>query len=205
MGLRSLRTGYRFRIYLFAALMLALVVVSFVFTVGIAWYSKAMASWIVGKEFKAQRQERQIFDLLLSLDLNRKHFLVLQKPEYQERVSQIQGQLREALRELEDLNLSEQERRLLRDLRHDLGEVPAVFPQNGKRQEAGQGEFLDTLLQRVRRLLALSQERIDARIEGMRDLQDKTILLGIYWAIGSSVAAGLLSLLLVRSITRPIG
>ena len=77
-GLKN--SGYRVRVYLFAGLMVFLVVTSLSFTVGVSWYSNRLFVLIAEKDFKARETERTLVDLLVSMDRNRKKYFLLEKP-----------------------------------------------------------------------------------------------------------------------------
>ena len=74
--------------------MLVLVVISLAMSVWLAWYSKHTTSWIVGNEFKTRKDERDLFRLLLSMELARKHYFILDKPEYREQFQQNRDKIR---------------------------------------------------------------------------------------------------------------
>jgi signal transduction histidine kinase len=205
MGLKRFWTGYRFRVYSFAALMLVLVAISFGLSVGLAWYSKYTTSWIVSREFKTRNNERQIFDLLLSMDLDRKRYFILEKPEYRQLFLEHQQQVGGLLRELGSLSLSDTEREILGKLQSDLDSFllgdpflrkPATVP--------GAEDFPGVPLQRVRDLLQLGQGETDSRLRQMNALEKKIVGFGIYWSGVSLAGVVALSFLLIRSITRQI-
>jgi hypothetical protein len=82
MGIGLRNKGYRFRVYLFAGLIVLLVLTSFTFALGVVWYSKHTTALIIEKDFRAREIERSVVDLLLSMERNRKKYVLLGKPEY---------------------------------------------------------------------------------------------------------------------------
>ena len=106
---RLKNSGYRFRVYLFAGLLVFLVVMSLAFTFGVSWYSKRLSALIVEKDFKARETERTLADLLVSMDRNRKKYFLLEKPEYGRMFREDSRSFRKQLSRLEELGLSEEE------------------------------------------------------------------------------------------------
>ncbi len=199
------RRGYRFRVFLFAGLMVFLVVTSLAFTFGVVWYSKRVSSQIVERDFKARQTERAMIDLLLSMDRNRKKFLLLGKERYRGAFYDEVLRFRQELRRLEEIGLSEAERGVLSRLEERLDDYlrrRGLF-EPGEEGLSATG-VSDLPLEEVHRLLRLNQDRMDRRIEQMNRLEEKTLQAGLLWGILSLMAAGGLSLLLIRSITRPI-
>ena len=106
---RLKNSGYRFRVYLFAGLLVFLVVMSLAFTFGVSWYSKRLSALIVEKDFKARETERTLVNLLASMDGNRKKYFLLEKPEYGRMFREDSRSFRKQLSRLEELGLSEEE------------------------------------------------------------------------------------------------
>ncbi|MEW6442179.1 MAG: ATP-binding protein [bacterium] len=204
MGARLPLTGYRFRVYLFAALMVLLVLMSVGITMGVAWYSKQTASMIVEKDFKSRQIENTVVDLLLSMDRNRRKFLLLKKPEYRDRFLEEAADVRKSLGLLETIGLSEEEKRYAAQLRTSFEEALDADPL-GLQQETNFYEaFFDLPMKEIYQLLRLNQESIDVRISEMNRLEGHSIRVGLIMASLSLLMAIVLSVFLIRSVTMPI-
>ena len=199
------RRGYRFRIYLFAALMVLLVVVGSALTITVAWHSREVATLIVGKDFRAREIERSLIDLVLSMEYNRKHYTVLEKPEYREAFYRDATDFKEKLGVLASLGLSYPEQESIAALEQDLGAYLEEDPFRPGGYPAENEEITNAFLDRLRTLLTLNQEQIDSQIAEVGNMEQKTVRLSSLWAVFSVLLGGLLSVLLIRSITRPLG
>lgn len=197
--------GYRFRIYFFASLMVLLVVVGSALTIRIAWYSREVATLIVGKDFRAREIERALVDLVLSMEYKRKHYTVLEKPEYREAFYRDATDFKEKLGLLASLGLSYPEQESIAALERDLAAYLEEDPFGAGGYSAEDEESTNVFLERVRTLLTLNQEQIDSQMAAVRTMELKTVRLSGLWAVFSVLLGGLLSVLLIRSITRPLG
>ena len=196
--------GYRFRVYIFAGFLVFLVVSSFSFTFGVAWYSKKVTILIVEKDFIERERERSMIDLLLAMDRNRKKYFLLEKDEYRSRFFENVSEFRQELMILEGHCQADSEKRTWKKLK-DRFEVylqsdPLSLSKDGPMSEG----VSDLPLEEVHHLLRLNQDRIDQRIEQISKLEDKTVQAGLLWAALSVAVAFLSSFFLIRSITRPI-
>lgn len=204
MGMRLRNKGYRFRVYLFAGLIVLLVLTSFTFALGVVWYSKQMTERIIEKDFKAREIERSAVELLLSMERNRKKYFLLGKPEYKSHFHEDTERFRRELAQLEALGLSQQEKGAWEKLQERFEAYLQTDPVSG-RQDLARPQGISALpLAEVNDLLQLNQDRMDLRIAQMNRLEEKTIQVGVFWATLSLLAAGLLVFFLIRSITRPI-
>jgi signal transduction histidine kinase len=205
---RLKNSGYRFRVYLFAGLLVFLVLASLVFAFGVSWHSKRLLALVVEKDFKARETERTLVDLLVSMDQNRKKSFLLEKPEYGRLFREDSLSFRRHLARLEELGLSEQEKAdlvLLRDRFEDyLLKDPFVAADSPSTIESVSDLPLEEVRLRIGRLLERNQERMDLRILEMNRLEHRVFQAVLVGAVASLLAAGLLSFLLIRSITRPI-
>ncbi len=204
MGIGLRNKGYRFRVYLFAGLIVLLVLTSFTFALGVVWYSKQMTALIIEKDFRAREIERSVVDLLLSMERNRKKYLLLGKPEYKAQFDEDTERFRDELVQLEALGLSHQEERAWQQLQERFDEYLHGDPFLAGEDRPTTEGITDPPLTEVHDLLRLNQDRMDLRIAQMNRLEEKTILVGVVWATLSLLATGLLVFFLIRSITRPI-
>ena len=199
--------GYRVRIYLFAGLMVYLVVTSLSFTVGVSWYSKQLFALMVEKDFKARETERTLVDLLVSMGSNRKKYFLLEKPEYKNMFREDSQSFRRQLSRLQELGLSEVEEptflELERQFEDYLQKDPFAAGEDPSSIESADLP-LDEFRHLVGHLLELNQERMDLRIMQMNRLEHRALQAVFLGGMVSLLAAGLLSFLLIRSITRPI-
>ncbi len=205
---RLKNSGYRFRVYLFAGLLVFLVVTSLAFTFGVSWYSKRLFALIVEKDFKARETERTLVDLLVSMDRNRKKYFLLEKPEYGRMFREDSRSFRKQLSRLEELGLSEEEVPTFMELREKFEDYLQRDPFVAGEEPSAIESVSDLPLEEVRHLLGhlleLNQERMDLRITQMNLLEHRAFQLVFLGAVISLMAATLLSFLLIRSITRPI-
>ncbi len=197
--------GYRLRVVLFAGLMVVLVLASIGITVGVAWYSKRTTSVLVERDFRVRQVGLSLVDILLSMERNRKKFLLLQKGEYKDRFFEDLRRLGTGLEELEGIGLTEAERSCWARLRNFWEGLHAEDAFGEMRSGEGAQSFAEVPLEEVHRLLQVNQENMKARIHEMGRLEGETIRLGILWGGLSLVVAGGLSFFLVRSVTVPIG
>lgn len=197
--------GYRLRVILFAGWMVVLVLTSIGFTVGVVWYSKRTTSVLVERDFRVRQIGLALVDILLSMERNRKKFLLLKKEEYKDRFFEDLGRLGTSLEELEGLGLTEAERSCWVRLRSFWEGLHAEAPLGELRMGEGTQSSAETPLDEVHRLLGINQESMKARITEMGHLEGETIRLGMLWGGLSVVVAGGLSFFLVRSVTVPIG
>ena len=204
MGSRLPIRGYRFRVWVFAGFMVLLVITSVSFTIGTAWYSKRTTSMIVQHDFRGRQIELSFVDLLLSMESNRKKFLLLKKPEYQERFYGAMEEIRKGLAELKTLGLSEKERVCWNELRDCLEGFLGMDPFAVQPEGSLPHGYGDIPMEKVHQLLRLNQERMNVRMAEMNRLEEKTIQIGLLWAVFSLLIAGMLSVFLIRSVTGPI-
>ena len=196
--------GYRFRIYLFAGFMVFLVLTSFAFTSVVAWYSKQVVALIVERDFESREVERSLFDLLLSMDRNRKKYSLLGKPEYKTRFERDAEKFQKELDSLKTFDLSPPEKEAWKRLRSVFQGYLKEDPLSPQGAPASSEGLSDLPLEEVQGLLRLNQDRMDLRIEKISRLEEKTFLWGLLWAGLSVLVAAGSSLLLIRSITKPI-
>jgi signal transduction histidine kinase len=205
---RIKNSGYRFRVYLFASLLVFLVLASLVFAFGVSWHSKRLLALVVQKDFKARETERTLVDLLVSMDQNRKKFFLLEKPEYARLFREDSLSFRRHLARLEGLGLSEEEKAefvLLRDRFEDyLQKEPLASGDSPSAIQSVSDLPLEEIRLRIGNLLERNQERMDLRIMEMDRLERRVYQAVLVGAMASLLAAGVLSFLLIRSITRPI-
>lgn len=205
---RLKNSGYRFRVYLFAGLLVFLVATSLAFSFGVSWYSKRLFALIVEKGFKARETERTLVDLLVSMDRNRKKYFLLEKPEYGRMFREDSRSFRKQLSRLEEFGLSEREVPTFLELREKfedyLQKDPFVAGEAPSAIESVSDLPLEELRHLLRHLLELNEEGMDLRIAQMNLLEQRVFQLVVLGAIVSLLAAALLSFLLIRSITRPI-
>ena len=204
MRTRFRNKGYRFRVYLFAGLLVLLVLTSFSFALGVVWYSKQMTEVIIEKDLKAREIERSVVDLILSMERNRKKYFLLDKAEYKAHFYEDVERFRHELVQLEALGLSDQEKTAWNKLQERFEDYLRRDPFSVREDRPPAEGISDLPLAEVHGLLRLNQDRMDLRIAQMNRLEDKTIQVGVFWATLSLVAAGLLAFFLIRSITRPI-
>lgn len=197
--------GYRLRVILFAGLMVLLVLTSIGFTVGVAWYSKRTTLALVERDFRVRQIGLSFVDTLLSMERNRKKFLLLKKEEYRDRFFEDLRRLGTGLEELEGLGLTEAERSSWVRLRTFWEGLHAENPFGEQRGGESAQAPAEVPLDEVHRLLGVNQESMKDRITEMGRLEGETIRLGILWGGLSLVVAGGLSFFLVRSVTVPIG
>ncbi len=205
---RLKNSGYRFRVYLFAGLLVFLVVMSLAFTFGVSWYSKRLSALIVEKDFKARETERTLVNLLASMDGNRKKYFLLEKPEYLRMFREDSRSFRKQLSRLEELGLSEEEEPTFRELKEQfedyLHKDPFITGEDPSAIESVSDLPLEEVRHLLWHLLDLNQERMDLRITQMSRLEQRAFQVVFLGAMIALLAAGLLSFLLIRSITRPI-
>ncbi len=201
-GIRN--KGYRFRVYLFAGFMVFLVLTSFAYTIGVTWYSKNVTAMIVEKDFRARNIERSLFDLLLSMDRNRKKYVLLEKVEYKTLYERDAEKFKEELANLKTLNQTEEESRAWEELKKRFESYLQKDPLSAHRERASPEGLSGLPLEEINRLLRLNQDRIDLRIAAMSRLEGKTFQVGLFWAVLSLLVAFVSSVLLIRSITKPI-
>jgi len=205
---RIKNSGYRVRVYLFAGMMVVLVVTSLSFTFGVSWYSKRLFALIVEKDYKARETERTLVDLLVSMDRNRKKYFLLEKPEYGRLFREDSWSFRKQLSRLEELGLSELEEptylRLSEQFEDYLRKDPFAAGQDPSAIESVSDLPLEEVRHLLGHLLELNKERMDLRISQMNRLEHRTLQVVLLGAVFSLITAGLLSFLLIRSITRPI-
>ena len=205
---RLKNSGYRFRVYLFAGLLVFLVMTSLAFTFGVSWYSKRLSALIVEKDFKARETERTLINLLASMDGNRKKYFLLEKPEYLRMFREDSRSFRKQLSRLEELGLSEEEEPTFRELKEQfedyLHKDPFITGEDPSAIESVSDLPLEEVRHRLGHLLDLNQERMDLRITQMSRLEQRAFQVVFLGAMIALLAAGLLSFLLIRSITRPI-
>ncbi len=205
-GLKN--SGYRVRVYLFAGLMVFLVVTSLSFTVGVSWYSNRLFVLIAEKDFKARETERTLVDLLVSMDRNRKKYFLLEKPEYGRMFREDSRSFRKQLSRLEELGLSEVEEPTFLELRKQfedyLQKDPFAAGEDPSTIESVSDLPLEELRHLLGHLLELNRERMDLRITQMSRLAQRALQVVFLGGVVSLLAAGLLSFRLIRSITRPI-
>jgi signal transduction histidine kinase len=205
---RVKNSGYRFRVYLFAGLLVFLVMTSLAFTFGVSWYSKNLFGLIVEKDLKARETERTLVDLLVSMDRNRKKYFLLEKPEYGRMFREDSRSFRKQLARLEELGLSEEEAPTFLKLRekfeHYLHKDPFVAGEDPSAIDSVSDLPLEEVRLLLGDLLELNQERMDLRITQMNRLEQRAFQVVFLGAVISLLAAGILSYLLIRSITRPI-
>jgi signal transduction histidine kinase len=204
MGIGLRNKGYRFRVYLFAGLIVLLVLTSFTFALGVVWYSKHTTALIIEKDFRAREIERSVVDLLLSMERNRKKYVLLGKPEYKAHFDEDSEQFRHELARLGALGLSPQEKRAWKRLQARFEEYLKNDPSLASKDATPDKGISEPPLTEVHDLLRLNQDRMGLRIEQMNRLEEKTIQVGVLWATLSLLATGLLAFFLIRSITRPI-
>lgn len=205
MAIRHPLRGYRLRVILFAGLMVVLVLASIGFTLGVVWYSKRTTSVLVERDFRVRQIGLSFVDILLSMERNRKKFLLLKKQEYKDRFFQDLRRLGTGLEELEGLGLTDAERSCWVRLRSFWEGLHAEDPFGEAQGGEGAQASAEVPLDEVHRLLGVNQESMRARIDEMRRLEGETIRLGILWGGLSLLVAGGLSFFLVRSVTVPIG
>ncbi len=196
--------GYRLSVYMLAGLMVFLGVTSFIFTYGLSWYSRQIAV-MASRDFEARDMERTLADLLLSMERNRKKAVLLEKPEYRELYEEDAERFTGKMGELETLLVSDEERRSwdrLRNLFDALIAQDAVPGPDGETREIM--NRLDPSLEEVQQLMFLNQIQMDLHLKQMDLLVEKTLKIGLSIVTGSILLAGILSFLLIRSITRPI-
>ena len=196
--------GYRFRVYIFAGFLVFLVVTSFAFTFGVAWYSKKVTFLIVEKDFIERERERSMIDLLLAMDRNRKKYFLLGKDEYRTRFFENVAEFRKELMILEEHCLGDSEKQTWKKLKNRFEVYLQNDPFSITMDRPISEGVSDLPLEEVHHLLRLNQDRMDQRIEQISKLEDKTIQAGLLWAGLSIVIAFLSSIFLIRSITRPI-
>ncbi len=205
---RLKNSGYRVRIYLFACLMVMLVVASLALTFGVSWYSNRLFASIVEKDFKAREMQRALVDLLVSMDRNRKKYFLLEKPEYGRMFREDSRSFRKQLARLEELGLPQVEAPTFRKLRKRFEDYLAKDPFAAGEDPSAIESVSDLPLEEVRhllgRLLELNRERIDFRIAQMNQVEKRAFGVVFLGALVSLLTAGLLSFLLIRSITKPI-
>jgi len=205
---RLKNSGYRFRVYLFAGLLVFLVVMSLAFTFGVSWYSKRLSALIVEKDFKARETERTLVNLLASMDGNRKKYFLLEKPEYGRMFREDSRSFRKQLSRLEELGLSEEEEPTFLELKEQfedyLHKDPFITGEDPSAIESVSDLPLEEVRHLLGHLLELNQERMDLRITQMSRLEQRAFQVVFLGAMIALLAAGLLSFLLIRSITRPI-
>ena len=205
---RIKNSGYRVRIYLFAGLMVVLVVTSLSFTFGVSWYSKRLFALIVEKDYKAREKERTLVDLLFSMDQNRKKYFLLENPEYERLFQNDVREFRKELASLEELGLSELEEptylKLKEQFEDNLRRDPVATGQDPSAIESISDLPREELRHLLKHLLKLNKDRMELRISLMNRLEQRTLQVVLFGAVFSLMAAGLLSFLLIRSITRPI-
>jgi len=162
----------------------------------------------VEKDYKARETERTLVDLLVSMDQNRKKYFLLEKPEYGRLFRDDSRSFRRQLAHLEELGLSELEEptylKLKERFEDYLQKDPFAAGQDPSAIESVSDLPLEEVRHLLRDLLALNQERMDLRISQMNRLEQRTLQVVLFGAVFSLMAAGLLSFLLIRSITRPI-
>lgn len=199
--------GYRLTVYLLAGLMVLLVLTGLVFTYGLAWVSRQIVAQ-ASRGFEARDIERTVADLLLSMERNRRNARLLEKPEYGDMVAQDRDRILAKVDALHPLLNSGSERAALGRLRAALAGPPPEpsLPAGGpQRVETAPGEEGPPLpLEEVQHLLQLNQTQMDLHLRKMHLLVEKTMIMGTSLAAVSILLAGLLSFLLIRSITRPI-
>jgi signal transduction histidine kinase len=205
MGIGLRNKGYRFRVYLFAGLIVLLVLTSFTFALGVVWYSKHTTALIIEKDFRAREIERSVVDLLLSMERNRKKYVLLGKPEYKAHFDEDSEGFRHELARLRALGLSHQEEKAWEKLQARFEEYLQNDPSLAAKDAPADEGISDPPLTEVHNLLRLNLDRMDLRIAQMNRLEEKTIQVGVLWATLSLLATGLLAFFLIRSITRPIG
>ena len=196
--------GYRFRVYLFAGFMVFLVLTSFTFTFGVAWYSKRVAAMIVERDFQAREVERSLFDLLLSMDRNRKKYSLLEKPEYKVQFERDAEKFQKELVHLRSLVHSESEKEAWDRLKGEFQGYLQEDPLASLTALPSSEGLSDLPLEEVHRLLRLNEDRMGLRIAQMSRIEEKTFQWGLLWAGLSLLVAASSSVLLIRSITRPI-
>ena len=216
-GLKN--SGYRVRVYLFAGLMVSLVVTSLAFTSGVSWYSKRRFALIKEKDYEARKTERKLGDLLLSMDSNRKRYFLLMdasrkkyllvKEEDYVRPFQEDARLfRKQLSRLQELGLSELEKPIFLEIKEQfedyLKEDPFTAGEDPSAIESVSDLHVEEIRHKLQDLLELSEQRVEERITQMDQLAHLTLQVVLLGALFSLFAAGLLSFLLIRSITRPI-
>ena len=205
---RIKNSGYRPRVYLFAGFMVVLVVTSLAFTVGVSWYSKKLFALIVEKDFRARETKRNLVDLLASMDRNRKKYFLLEKSEYGRMFREDSRLFRRHLSRLEELVLSEVEESTFLELKRQfedyLQKDPFVAGQPASAIESVSDLPLEQARHLLGRLLELNQQRMDLRIRQMNQLEHRSLQVVFLGALLALSASGLLSFLLIRSITRPI-
>jgi len=197
--------GYRLSVYLLAGLMIFLGATGFLFTYGLSWYSRQIAV-TANRDFEARDIERTLADLLLNMEQNRKKFLLFEKNEYRDLYEEDAERFTRKMEELETLLVSEDERT-------SWSRLVSLFEPHAHLQadpaEAGgepQGAMrpLDPSLEEVQQLMLLNQIQMDLHLKQMDHLTERSLKMGLLLAVGSIFMAGILSALLIRSITRPI-
>jgi len=195
--------GYRLSVYMLAGLMLLLVLTALLFTYGLAWYSRQIAVG-ASRVFEARDIERTMADLLLSMDRNRRNALLLEKPEYREMYLQDQEKLDGKMNALQFLLVSDLERAVLRTLRERYEDNRWEAPDPPEGLERPPGDATSVPLGEVHQLMQLNQAQMEQHLEQMDLLVEKTLMMGKILAAVSILFAGILSYLLIRSITGPI-
>jgi signal transduction histidine kinase len=142
------------------------------------------------------------------MDSNRKKYFLLEKPEYGRMFKEDSRSFRKQLSRLEELGLSEEEALTFRELKKQFEDYLHKDPFITGEDPSAIESLSDLPLEEVRHLLAhlleLNQERMDLRITQMNRLEQRAFQVVFLGAVIALLAAGLLSFLLIRSITRPI-
>ncbi len=199
-------SSYRFRVYLLAGLMVLLVLTALLFTYGLAWYARQTAV-DASRVFESRDIERTMADLLLSMERNQRNALLLGRPEYRELYLQDWERLVAKMTELEPFLFSDTERSVLRALqeRYEMSGWEQDAPVEAGALMPGRGDTASTTsLGEVQHLMHLNQAQMDLYLERMHLLAHKTLIMGTTLAAVSVLFAGVLSYLLIRSITGPI-
>ena len=204
MIVRLKKKGYRFRVYLFTGLIAFFVFASFAFALGVVWYSKQITTLIVGKDFKAREIERCVLDGLISLDSNHRKYSLLGKQEYRSQFYKNAEQIRLDLARLENLELSEPEKKAWTSLKERFEVYVESASFSDRKNTAATEGVSDLPLAEVHQLMQLNQDRMNLRVAQMNQLEERTIHIGVYLATISLLAGGLLAFFLIRAITKPI-